>query len=81
MGMKSVLVDERDTNWENDDPVFRVVFVEPANGATEAFDVREARIDQVLDWAHEQASGRRFSIAVVLVEREDKGLVWIYGTG
>ncbi|GAA1496439.1 hypothetical protein [Paeniglutamicibacter kerguelensis] len=46
--MKSLLADERDTSRENDNPVFRVFLVGPENGASAAFGVREARMDQVL---------------------------------
>lgn len=57
--MKSLLVDKRDTNRENGNPVFRLFLDEPVNGAAAACDVREARTDdEVLAWADEQAAGR-----------------------
>lgn len=86
-----VQVDERDNNWENDSPRFRVYLHssgETTHGWTDTYDITGADVLQVIDWAQRQA-GDSLTYAVALVcddrAREQlnagcaRGLVWLVG--
>jgi hypothetical protein len=85
-------VDERDSNWENDHPRFRVYFQRTQGsyigGWTATYDITGADLIQVLDWAQREA-GETFVYSIALVyddrAREEsmpghgRGLVWLIG--
>ncbi|WP_017934736.1 hypothetical protein [Nocardioides sp. Iso805N] len=85
-------VDERDSNWENDEPRFRVYLHGSGDsstyGWTDTYDITGADVLQVIDWAQKQA-GDSLTYAVALVyddNAEDernpgrgRGLVWLVG--
>ena len=87
-----VPVDERDSNWENGSPRFRVYLHrgvgETTYGSTDTYDVTGADVLQVIDWAQRQA-GDSLTYAVALVYDDksegqlnqgcDRGLVWLVG--
>ena len=91
--MRVVAVDERDSSWEQDDPTYRVYLhggstrggEEWTGGTTWTYDVSDADLLQVVDWAQREAGNtRHYAIALV---REDprrptadqRGLVWLIG--
>lgn len=85
-------VDERDNNWEDWGPRFRVYLhgssATSTVGWTDTYDVTDANVLQVIDWAQQQA-GDELTYAVALVyedvenERMNpgcaRGLVWLLG--
>jgi hypothetical protein len=83
-------VDERDSNWEDHHPRFRVYLhgsgETSTSGWTDTYDVVGADVLQVVDWAQRQA-GQSLTFAVALVDdRRDRmqpghrrGLVWLMG--
>lgn len=87
-----VQVDERDNNWENYHPRFRVYLhgsgETTTHGWTDTYDITGADVLQVIDWAQRQA-GESLTYAVALVyddrasERlnpgRGRGLVWLVG--
>ena len=91
--MEIVAVDERDSNWEDDHPRFRVYLHGSGEtstaGWTATYDVTGADVLQVIDWAQRQA-GDSLTYAVALVYDDDdeerrnpgygRGLVWLVGT-
>lgn len=83
-------VDERDSSWESHRPRFRVYFfIGGESGrpwATNTYDVTDADVLEVLQWAQEQA-GNECLYAVALVTEEavgtagpQRGLMWLVGT-
>jgi len=90
--MEVIQVDERDSNWEDDRPRFRVYLhgsgETSTSGWTATYDIVGADVIQVIDWAQRQA-GNRLTYAVALVcddaeeERRNpshgRGLVWLVG--
>jgi hypothetical protein len=90
--MKVTRVDERDSGWEDPNPRFRVYLhgsgETSTGGWTDTYDITEADVLQVIDWAQRQA-GVQLTYAVALV-RDDadmercnpgygRGLVWLVG--
>lgn len=85
-------VDERDNNWEQHRPRFRVYLHGSAQSATQGwtdtYDITGADVLQVIDWAQRQA-GDSLTYAIALVyddqARDDlepgrgRGLVWLVG--
>lgn len=90
--MRIVQVDERDNNWECNDPRFRVYLhgsgETSTSGWTDTYDITGADVLQVIDWAQRQA-GDSLTYAVALVwddEAQEKlnpgggrGLTWLVG--
>jgi hypothetical protein len=85
-------VDERDSEWGDPHPRFRVYLhgsrETSTGGWTDTYDITDADVLQVIDWAQRQA-GDRLTYAVPLV-RDDtdaeqrnpghgRGLVWLVG--
>lgn len=91
-GMEIVGVDERDSSWEERSPRFRVYLhgsgESTTGGWTDTYDVMEADVLQVIDWAQRQA-GDTLTYAVALVHDDKglealnagcgRGLVWLVG--
>jgi len=85
-------VDERDSDWEDPRPRFRVYLhgsgETTTEGWTDTYDITGADVLQVIDWAQRQA-GDQLTYAVAMVrddaERErrnpgyGRGLVWLVG--
>lgn len=85
-------VDERDNNWENSHPRFRVYLHGSGQastyGWTDTYDIAGADVLQVIDWAQRQA-GDSLTYAVALVYDDEareqrnpgcgRGLVWLVG--
>lgn len=90
--LQIVQVDERDNNWENNDPRFRVYLhgsgETTTHGWTDTYDITGADVLQVIDWAQRQA-GESLTYAVALVYDDRaaeqlnsgcaRGLVWLVG--
>jgi hypothetical protein len=90
--MQVMQVDERDSGWEDSHPRFRVYLhgsgVTSTAGWTDTYDITDADVLRVIDWAQRQA-GDRLTYAVALVrddadeERRNpgygQGLVWLVG--
>lgn len=87
-----VSVDERDNNWENSNPRFRVYLhdsgAEETSGSTATYDVTGADVLQVIDWAQHQAGdSKTYAVALVyddayleqLHPGTGRGLVWLIG--
>jgi hypothetical protein len=85
-------VDERDSNWEDRQPRFRVYLHRSGEtstrGWTDSYDITGADVVQVIDWAQRQA-GESLTYSVALVHDDDdqergnpgrgRGLVWLIG--
>ena len=85
-------VDERDNNWEEHHPRFRVYLhgsgESSTAGWTDTYDITGADVMQVIDWAQRQA-GDSLTYAVALVYDDKahdqlnpgcgRGLVWLVG--
>lgn len=87
-----VQVDERDSNWENNQPRFRVYLHGSAEtttqGSTDTYDITGADVLQVIDWAQRQAGDTlTYAVALVYDDRafeqlnpgRARGLVWLVG--
>ncbi|MPQ97092.1 hypothetical protein GB931_03950 [Modestobacter sp. I12A-02628] len=91
--MQVTPIDERDSSWEDHRPRFRVYVFggggEPGGSwAVDTFDVEDADVLEVTDWAEGQA-GPDDLVAVALIGELDpqadtetarRGLVWLLGT-
>jgi hypothetical protein len=87
--MRIYEADERDSSWEEHSPVFRVYLfrsdASPESWTTWTYDVAEADVLEVIDWAQGQAGGTGlYAVALVsqrseLDEPPSKGLVWLLG--
>ena len=87
--MRAQPVDPRDERWEDSRPVYRVYFwkrLQPERAdsgwRSDEWRLEDADVDQVLEWAHAKAAGRRF-VAYVEVTRSQPdglGLVRLFGT-
>ena len=82
-------VDPRDTRWEIPHPSYRVYFWElqrlqdPDSGwVSHEWEIGDADIDEALNWARDNAAGRRFVIYVLVVggEAGEPVLVRLLGT-
>jgi hypothetical protein len=90
-GVRIVQVDERDNNWEDRGPRFRVYLHgsgETTHGWTDTYDITGADVLQVIDWAQRQAGDSlTYAVALVYNDRESerlnpgcaRGLVWLVG--
>jgi len=76
--------------WIVDKPTYRVDFwhpISPANPATglatgykqDACYVSDADIDEVVEWARQEASGRTIAIYVVYTQGDEPGLIRLSG--
>jgi len=78
MALNAQGVDPRDTRWEVDRPSYRVYFWEPGLSdewqLTDADDVRE-----VMAWAEANANGRQFVVYVAAEDRDQPGLIRLFG--
>jgi len=85
--MEVTVVDERDSSWEKHAHRFRVYLFSgvgrPGQGFnTETFDVTDATLLEVIEWAEHRAGADRM-FAVALVEnhpRRGRGLNWLIGS-
>ncbi len=89
--MEVVLVDERDSGWEDHRPRFRVYLhsaEHSAGGATATYDITGADVLQAIDWAQRRAGGRQtYAVALVrddpererLAPEHGRGLIWLVG--
>jgi ketosteroid isomerase-like protein len=82
-------VDPRDTRWEVPHPIYRVYFWElqrphdpRSRWVSHEWEIGDADIDEVLNWARDNAAGRRFVIYVRVVSGQpgEPGLVRLLGT-
>jgi hypothetical protein len=90
--VRIVQVDERDNNWECNEPRFRVYLhgsgETSTSGWTDTYDITGADVLQVIDWAQKQA-GDSLTYAVALVWDDKaqaelnpgggRGLIWLVG--
>ena len=90
--MQVIQVDQRDGGWDDSDPRFRVYLHGSGEtstaGWTDTYDITNADLLQVIDWAQRQAGGH-LTYAIALVrdaadeERRNlgygRGLVWLVG--
>ena len=82
-------VDPRDTRWEVDHPAYRVYFWhyeqprDPHGGwVSDEWQIEDADVDEVLNWARDNADGRRFVVyaRVVCGQLGEPGLIRLLGT-
>lgn len=82
-------VDPRDTTWEIGEPVYRVHFFRPQRSrdpgsgwVSDEWEIANADIDEALNWARQNAAGRRFVIYVRVIAGQPgkPGLVRLAGT-
>jgi hypothetical protein len=82
-------VDPRDTQWEVPQPVYRVYFWErqmpqrPDSGwASDEWQLEDADINEVVDWARDNAAGRRFVVYAKVIggQPDGPGLIRLLGT-
>ncbi len=69
--------DPRDTRWEWDEPTYRVYFWTP--GLTDEYEVSGADVDEVLQWAADNAEGRNYVVYARIVGAEGPGLIRLLG--
>lgn len=80
--MRAFAVDERDSQWEDDAPRFRVYVFEGAKNAVTTTDVVGATAEQALEAARALALDDRHLWSLALVRddgRMGRGLVWLSG--
>lgn len=80
--IKVVQVDERRAQGEYEPFAFRIYFYSAAGEGSFAVDTYSVEADGVepaIEWAKQQAAGRRFSIAAEIGNRDSPDLVWILG--
>ena len=82
-------VDPRDTRWEVDQPAYRVYFWEPQRPedphsmwVSDEWEIGDADVDEVLNWARGNAAGRRFVVyaRIDTARPGEPGLVRLLGT-
>ena len=82
-------IDPRDVRWEVPNPGFRVYFWEqqdpqdPRSGwVSSEWQIEDADVDQVLNWARDSAGGRRFVVYAQVIggQHGELGLVRLLGT-
>jgi len=87
--MQILPIDPRDTRWEVPHPAYRVYFWQrqqphnPLSGwASDEWEIQDADIDEVLNWARDNAGGRRFVVYARVVGGEpgESGMVRLLGT-
>jgi hypothetical protein len=90
-GLRIDQVDERDSNWEDPNPRFRVYLhgsgETQTSGWTGTYDVIGADFLQVIDWAQRQAGASlTYAVALVYDDKDprrnpgrSRGLVWLVG--
>ena len=90
-GVRIEQVDERDCEWEDDRPRFRVYLFEgPVDhpGVTvDTYDITEADVFEAVRWAQERAGDHHlYAVALVRDEQQrldgiqmSRGLVWLVG--
>jgi hypothetical protein len=72
-------IDPRDTNWEQDQPTYRVYFFDE-NGASNEWQLTNAdSVHTVVEWAESNASGRTFVIYVEVQVPQGDGLIRVVG--
>ena len=71
-------VDPRDQGWDIDRPSYRVCFFD-ASGGSDEYEVSNADVIEVLDWAEAQRAGRTYAL-YACVPSGDLGLVRLLGT-
>jgi hypothetical protein len=84
-------VDERDSSWEDNEPVYRVYLfrggeLPEGSWTTWTYDVHDADLLEVAEWAqHEVGDSGLYAVALVRDEhspadgRSHRGLVWLIG--
>lgn len=76
-------VDERDLQWEQTDPRYRVFFFEESQAggySVDAWEIQDALYDSVLLWAEAHARARNYSVGLVVdVGPNGRGLIWLHG--
>lgn len=84
--MQVVDVDERDSNWEDMQPRFRVYLHKPwgnsVSYSTDAVDLVGFDVLQAIDWAQSRAEGDQWALALVGGNYDDedrRGLIWLVG--
>lgn len=80
--MRVVPVDPRDTEWEQDQAVFRVFVWSPlgTGWASDGYDVYDADVAEVLRWIEgRMVSGGRFTVFVRTERNGSPGLIRIAG--
>lgn len=87
--MKARPTDPRDTRWEVPHPTYRVYFWElhrpqepDSSWVSDEWEIEDADIDEVLNWARDTARERRFVVYVSLTGGypDEPGLVRLLGT-
>jgi len=81
--MRVELVDERDTEWEDTEPVLRAFFWTAAT-AVACVDVRDATTAEAMEWARAEAArrGARLELAIRALDSSGRpGLIWLIGDG
>jgi hypothetical protein len=82
-------VDPRDTRWEVPYPAYRVYFWQQqrphdqhSGWASDERQIEDADVDEVLNWARDNAAGWRFVVyaRVVVGDPAEPGLVRLFGT-
>ncbi len=82
--MRVVPVDPRDSTWEVDEPVYRVLtwspLPTPGGWSCEENDIYDAEVDEVLEWARHQARPDQLvTVHVRVPSPEGPGLVRLTG--
>lgn len=72
--MNVIPVDPRDQVEEVDEPRYRVYFWHRRDSASYEFEISDADVPEVLDWANENAGDRTYSLWVCLPARTRDGV-------
>ncbi|MBX0302025.1 hypothetical protein K2F54_18875 [Cryobacterium sp. 1639] len=79
MSVVAVGIDPRDTNWEQDQPTYRVYFHDE-NGASDEWQLTDVdSVHTVVGWAENNASGRTFVVYVEVQVPPGTGLIRLVG--
>lgn len=72
-------IDPRDQTWEVDEPTYRVCFWS-AEMASDEWELLGGDVDEALQWAHDSADGRTFTLHSVVKSPGEVGLLRLLGT-
>jgi hypothetical protein len=81
--MRAHPVDPRDIRWEQDITAYRVYFWHQqttGEWASDEWEIEDADIDKVLDWATNKANNRSFVLYAKIVDDGQPGLLRLLGT-
>jgi hypothetical protein len=79
--LRAVLVDPRDTRWEEPSPTYRVTLWNVGGRGSADYEITGASLDEVIEWAELNRPGYgQYAIGVVVDDsKQGRGLVMLAG--